>query len=111
MSQFNAHIVEQITVEAAFFGAKFKGFVPERFGLRGKTADEQFVALARTLDYSGFDFYSEVRANHKAVYLNYLYWRQKEFSSEELDGVSKARVLEAIGEVCEMGELKFPLPS
>ena len=111
LPQFNAHIVEQITVEAAFFGAKFTGFVPERFGLRGKTADEQFVALARTLDYSSFDFYSEIRANHKAVYLNYLYWRQKNFSPEDLGGASKAQILEAIGEVCGMGEQKFSLPS
>ena len=111
LPQFNAHIVEQIKVEAAFFGKKFKGFIPERFGLRGKTADEQFIALAGTLDYSSFDFYCEVRANHKAVYLNYLYWRQKEFSPEELVGVSKERVLEVIAEVCAMGEWKFPLPS
>ena len=111
LPQFNAHIVEQITVEAAFFGAKFNGFIAERFGLGSKTADEQFVALARTLDYSSFDFYSEVRANHKAVYLNYLYWQQKEFSLEELGGANKARVLEAVGEVCATGEQKFSLPS
>lgn len=111
LPEFNAHIIEQITVEAAFFGTQFTGFVPERFGLRGKTADEQFVALAATLDYSSFDFYSEVRANHKAVYLNFLYWRQKEFSPESLGGVSKARVLEAIGEVCVSGEQTYSLPS
>jgi hypothetical protein len=111
LPQFNAHIIEQIKVEAAFFGTQFTGFVPERFGLRGKNADEQFVALAGTLDYSSFDFYSEVRANHKAVYLNYLYWQQKEFSAEDLGGTSKERVLEAIAEVCATGEQKFSLLS
>lgn len=111
LPQFNAHINGQIKVEAAFFGAQFKGSVPERFGLRGKTADEQLITLARTLDYSSFDFYSEVRANHKAVYLNYLYWQQKDFSSKQLSDAEKARVLETIGEVCVMGELKFSLPS
>ena len=111
LAQFNAHIIGQITIEAAFFSEQFTGFVPDRFGLSGKTADEQFVALAKTIDYSSFDFYSEVRANHKAVYLNYLFWRQKEFSSEELGGVSKAQVLEAIAEVCAMGEQKYLLPS
>ena len=112
LPQFNTHIVGQITVEAAFLGAQFTGFVPEHFGLRGKSADEQFVALAATLEYSSFDFYSEVRANHKAVYLNYPYWRQRDFSPKELSGVeSKERILEVIVEVCAMGELKFPLPS
>ncbi len=111
LEQFNAHIVGQITVDAAFFGAQFVGFVPDRFGLRGKTADEQFVALAATLDYSRFDFYSEVRANHKTVFLHFLYWRQKEFSPDELGGASKERVLEAIGEVCGMGEQTHSLPS
>lgn len=111
LPQFNAHIVGQISVEAAFFGEQFKGFVPEPFGLLGKTADEQFIALARTFDYSTFDFYCEIRANYKAIYLNYLYWRQEEFSPEDLGGLSKARVLEAIAEVCAMGEQKYPLPS
>lgn len=105
LSLFNSNIVGSITVEAAFFGEQFTGFIPNSFGLSRKTAHEQFVSLAGTLDYSGFDFYCEIRANHKAVYLNYLYWRQKEFSREELSGVSKERVLEAIGDACHSNDI------
>ena len=111
LPHFNAHIVGQIEIEAAFFGERFAGFVPERFNLRGKTADEQIVFLAGTFDYSTFDFYCEVRANHKAIYLNYLYWRQEDFSSQGLSETEKTRILEAIKEVCGMGEWKFSLPS
>jgi len=111
LPQLNANIIGQIKIEAAFFGEKFKGFIPDRFTLKGKTADEQFLALDITLDYSTFDFYCEVRANHKAIYLNYLYWKQKDFSSQKLTDANTAKVLERIADVCSMGELKFPLPN
>ena len=106
----NAHIIGRITVETAFFGEPYTGFVPDRFGMSGKTADEQLLALALSLEYSGFDLYSEVLANHKAVYLNYLYWKQKDFSPRDLRGISKQRVLDAISKVCAMGEQRYPLP-
>ena len=52
---FNEHIQGAVEVVAAFFGDDYEGFVPEAFGLRGKTAHQQFVALAQTLPYSTFD--------------------------------------------------------
>ena len=44
----------------AYFGAAYRGSVPETFGLKGKSAAEQLVALARTLPYSGFDVACEI---------------------------------------------------
>lgn len=111
LPQFNAHIVGQITIGAAFFGTQFKGFVPERFGLRGKTADEQFLIMAATLDYSCMDFIIEVSANHKTFYLNYLYWRQKDFLADELRAEEKTKVLEAIEKVWTLRQSNISLPS
>jgi hypothetical protein len=39
-----------ICVESAYFGAGFEGFVPDRFGLKGKDVVAQFVAMAKTWD-------------------------------------------------------------
>lgn len=51
-------------------------FVPDQFGLKAKTAVEQFRVLTDWLAYSSFDVWCEIGANAKAVYLNYLYWRR-----------------------------------
>ena len=46
MAVFNAHLEGPIVVTQAFFGEGYEGHVPESFGLRGKDARAQFVALA-----------------------------------------------------------------
>jgi hypothetical protein len=78
---FNSAIRGPIEVEAAFFGESFVGFVPDKYGLKGKNAEQQFVILVCSWDYSRMDFVLEVSANRKAVYLNCLYWLQHDFSA------------------------------
>ena len=51
-----------------YFGIAFRGFIPDGFGLRGKDAVAQFVAMAKTWDDSRMDFICEVATNRKAVY-------------------------------------------
>jgi hypothetical protein len=70
---FNASIQGIISVESTHFGVGFEGFVPDRFGLKGKDVVAQFIAMAKTWDYSRTDFVSEVSTNRKAVYLNFLF--------------------------------------
>jgi hypothetical protein len=67
--------------------------------MKGKNADEQIVMLEATLPYSPMDFYCEIAANSKAVYLNYPYWTQHDFS--ELSDEKKKGVLGAIRKVWE----------
>ncbi|WP_207215851.1 hypothetical protein [Pseudolysobacter antarcticus] len=99
LSAFNTHISAPIEVASAFFGENFKGYVPERFGLKGKNVTEQFVALAHTLDYSGMDFKMEIKANHAAVFLNHAFWVQHNFSSSGIDESTQRRVLKAIDNI------------
>jgi hypothetical protein len=82
LQEFNASIQGLISVESGFFGSGFRGFAPEGFGLKGKDAIEQFVAMAKTWDYSRMDFVCEVSTNRKAVYLNFLFWAQFDFNSQ-----------------------------
>jgi hypothetical protein len=44
---FNSSIQGMISVESAYFGIGFEGFVPDGFGLKGKDAVAQFVALRK----------------------------------------------------------------
>ena len=99
LPEFNQAIANQIEVDASFFGESFVGFVPEKFGFAGKSAEQQFVILARNWDYSRMDFTLEISANRKAVYLNCLFWVEHDFSkvgiSAELTSAALAGVKEA----------------
>jgi hypothetical protein len=99
LAEFNQHIVGQIKVSAAYFGSQFRGYVPERFGMKGRTAVEQFVLLVRMSDYSGMDFVGEVIANNLAVFLHYPFWKQYDFAGAEITPEQKERVLSAIGTI------------
>src|SRR5438105_1882998 len=60
LRRFNEHIFPPIEIVSAHFGRNFQGHIPMQFGLRGKDATAQFVALAHTLDYSAMDFRCEI---------------------------------------------------
>jgi hypothetical protein len=84
MEEFNRHIVGHIKVLEAHFGKAFEGFVPKAFGLQGKNAVEQFTLLANSYLYKRMEFYLEIKRNHKAVFLNYLFWQTYAFKNPGL---------------------------
>ena len=90
LTEFNNHIGDAIDVIAAYFGEGYRGFVPETFGLKGKDAAAQCLALVRTLPYSGFDVICEMAANNKAVFLNFFFWEQHSFAAELSDAARDA---------------------
>jgi hypothetical protein len=108
---FNASIEGRISVESGFFGSGFKGFVPDSCGLKGKDAVEQFVAMAKTWDYSRMDFVCEVSTNRKAVYLNFLFWANFDFSAEGIDAHQKESTIAHILEASDFNHIETPLPA
>jgi hypothetical protein len=72
LNSFNKAISGQISVEEAFFGPEFGGYVPAEHQLKGQNAAEQFKTLSNILDFK--DFSAEVSANRKAIFLNCLFW-------------------------------------
>jgi tetratricopeptide (TPR) repeat protein len=106
MEEFNQHISGHIKVLEAHFGDEFEGFIPEKFGLQGKNAVEQFTLLANSFIYKRMDFYLEIKRNHKAVFLNYPFWQQHDFKNAGL----KKKVLQAIKEAWLTSFPKIPLP-
>ena len=96
LTDFNSNILDGIHVVEAFFGKEFAGFIPDKFGLAGKNALQQFVSLAITFDYSGMDFICETSANAKAVYLNYPFWTGYDFTKLGILDDKKEKILNAI---------------
>jgi hypothetical protein len=108
--RFNKHISSPIVVVSAHYRENFQGHIPAQFGLSGKDATAQFVALARTLDYSGMDFQCEIAANHMTVFLNFAFWMLSAFSSQGVTRVEQQRVLSAIQTTWSRAFPEIPLP-
>jgi hypothetical protein len=109
--EFNASIEGRISLESAFFGSGFKGFVPDSFGLKGKDAVEQFVAMAKRWDYSRVDFVCEASTNRKAVYLNFLFWADFDFSAQDVDAQQRNSIIAHIREAWDFNHIEIPLPA
>jgi hypothetical protein len=104
LAEFNEHIVGSIQIVEAQFGEGDVGLVPDSFGLKGKTAHDQFVALARTLPESGFDVVCEIAANHVAVFLNFCFWEPEDFGSDGIDDSGRTRVIGVMKELWSQGQ-------
>lgn len=96
LSEFNAAIIDTVTVVEAFFGSNFVGCVPEKYGLQGRSALDQFATLARTWDYSRMDFSYELWANRKAFYLNSWFWAQQDFAAFSIDSEKRQAILDRL---------------
>ena len=108
---FNASIHGIISVESAYFGAGFRGFVPDGFGLKEKDVVAQFVAMVKTWDYSRMDFACEVSTNRKAVYLNFLFWTQFDFTAQGVDAQQRDATIVRLREAWEFNHIEIPLPA
>ena len=86
------------------------GLVPKKYGFKGKNAEEQFVILARSWDYSRMDFALEVSANRKAVYLNCLFWVEHDFATFGISPELKRQTLAGVSEAWSYGRIEPRLP-
>ena len=110
LAAFNASIQGIINVEAAYFGDDFRGFVPDKYGLKGKDAVSQFVTMSKISDYSTFDFVCEVSASRKAVYLNFLFWAQFDFTPLGIARQQKDAIIKKLSEAWDFNHIEIPLP-
>ncbi len=111
LSAFNTSIQGTISVESAYFGVGFEGFVPDRFGLKGKDVVAQFVAIAKTWDQNRMDFVCEASTNRKTVYLNFLFWAQFDFNGQGVDVQQRDATIARLREAWEFNHIEIPLPA
>jgi hypothetical protein len=110
LPQFNAAIQGIIDVESGYFGEGFRGFIPDGFGLKGKDVVAQFVAMAKTWDYSRMDFVCEVATNRKAIYLNFLFWSQFDFNTLGIGHQLRDLTIDRLREAWDFNHIGVPLP-
>lgn len=81
LTKFNRHITGKITVIEAYFGERFRGYIAERFNLKGKDAVEQFLVLESAARHNVLmDLAGDVWMNHEAVFAHFPFWLQYDFS-------------------------------
>jgi hypothetical protein len=110
LSEFNASIQGLINVEAAYFGDGFRGYIPEKCGLKGIDGVAQFVAMVKTWDYRRTDFVCEVAANRKAVFLNFLFWAQFDFTPLGIEQTQRNAIIKKLREAWGCNHIEVPLP-
>jgi hypothetical protein len=108
MNSFNKAISGLISVEEAFFGAQFKGYVPVDHRLGGHNAVEQYVALSKMPDDA--DFISEVSANRKAVFLNCLFWFETDLLSLKCNREQRDLFFTKLAKAWKSNKIDVPLP-
>ena len=96
LDEFNRRMTRPISVRRAFFGSRFRGYVPEKFGLRGADAYKQIAVMISTMDYSGFDFILEISANMLTFFLNFPFWKAAGAERLGVDAVQLDRCLDRI---------------
>jgi hypothetical protein len=110
LKSFNEAIVGTIRLEEAYFGKTFAGYVPENFLLKEKTARGQFISLFQHWEYSSFDVTCEISANRKAVFLNWMFWNQHDFSDSGIDHEKQTSLLRNLEHCWELNHIEIPLP-
>jgi len=111
LSAFSDSIQGPIVVRAAYFGESFKGCVPQEFGLKDMSVVQQFIAMCKTWDYSRMDFVCEVSTNRKAMYLNFLFWAQFDFSDVGIEPPQRDVIIGKLAEAWEFNHIPVPLPA
>lgn len=108
MNSFNKAINGLVSIEEAFFGAEFTGYVPDEHRLKGLNAHEQFAALSGILDFS--EFQGEVSNNRKAVFLNCLYWHKTILCDPGYDRVQRELSITRLLKAWNQIKVEVPLP-
>jgi hypothetical protein len=110
LTNFNRFIQSEVEVESGYFGKSFVGFIPDKCNFKGKSAEDQFVVLARSWGSSRMDFGLEISVNRKAVFLNCLFWIEHDFSSFSVSKELKHDALAGVSKAWELSQIEPGLP-
>jgi hypothetical protein len=108
LNSFNKAIHGLISVEEAYFGSQFIGYVPVEHGLKGQNALEQFRALSKIVDFG--EFASEISVNRKAAFLNCPYWLSADPPGLGCDSNAKHLFFTRLAKAWKANKIGVPLP-
>jgi hypothetical protein len=106
LDDFNQHLTGSIELVDAYFGDEFKGSIPTKGTLAGKSAFEQMEAMHGLLDEGRETFSAEAMAQHAAMFANYPYWERTDFAKAGIDEARRDHVLAQLAAVWA-GEFKI----
>lgn len=103
LDELNHNIVGHIQTIDAFYGSHYVGHdaTPRIPIFENKDAIEQFLVWKNILDYNSMDFYYEIRTHKQAIYMNYRYWQQTDFSHLGVTELEKIDLLQTMRQYWE----------
>ena len=104
LGELNSRLTGNIQVIAAFFGEGYVGPMVEGLALGGKTATEQFLTLLAGVGDSGFYVASNLHRSGVAVFANFFFWEQHDFTPERIGPARRDRLLEDLKRVWAAGK-------
>ena len=113
LDTFNQHILRKIKVVDARFGKKFTGWSGEVTCLKDQDAVTQFVMISNGYDYNPVDPWFGIKREITAIFLNYPFWQQHDFSEHGIDEKKHQKILEFIQNAWEsvVPELQLGIPA
>ncbi len=104
LDELNAHLAGRIEVVAAFFGEGYVGPAVEGPALAGKNAIELFLVLLAGVGDSGFYVASNLHRTGEAIFVNFFFWQQHDFTPERIAPARRDRLLEDLKRVWSAGK-------
>ncbi len=105
---FNARITPPMRVVAAYFGEDFQGYPAQSGRLSDLSAAEQLAGLRDLVARNPDGFEAEIKANHRAVFLNFAFWERSAGAQPQSD---RPDVVETIRATWGSLFSKIPLPT
>jgi hypothetical protein len=109
LDELNAHLADHIQVVATFFGEGYVGPVTDALALGGKNATEQFLALLAGVGDSGFYIASNLHRSGEAIFVNFFFWEQHDFTPQRIAPARRDRLLDDLKRVWSTGKPGVPL--
>lgn len=99
LDEFNEHVMGNIRIKNAFYGKCYAGVSSVKTQLFNKCYIEQLTQLNSAKDFNPIDFVGEILAQWRIIHMNYLLWKNTDFSDYKIDTKSKEVLLEQIREI------------
>ncbi len=106
LDEFNQHLTGKIAVTDAYFGERFHGFIPDRYGLSGHDAIQQFLCLAGMEPYV---LSCETDTNRAAIFLHFPFWARYDFSHLSILTAQRDALWQKIHAIWQMNIPEIPL--
>jgi len=91
--EFNGKLDSPICVVAAYYGGRFTSYAPVEQSMPTASSEEQFLALAATLERSSVEALRAMATHPLATFINFYFWESHDFADRGIDAPTRDGIL------------------